>query len=816
MRNGRHHEPGGDSERDGRREPRLDPPLGRRPVRGEIHISSDDRTAAPPAHGGTVQRERVEPHFRAPLSADASVSTRKGARSGKGGSRDRAPSRPARRRRSVLGQLFSWCLVLGIWACIGFVGLVAFYARELPPIDQLSVPKRPPNIAILGEDGAVLANRGDTGGAAVRLANLPPYLPKAFVAIEDRRFYSHFGIDPMGIARALTRNVVGGGGMQGGSTLTQQLAKNLFLTQERTVSRKIQEAILAIWLEHKYTKDQILELYLNRVYFGSGAYGVEAAAQKYFGKSAHDVSLAEAAVLAGLMKAPTKLAPNRNPAGATDRAAQVLSAMMEEGMVSDAAGKAALANPAKAVKERDATAINYAADYVMDVLADTVGAIDQDIVVTTTINPAMEQAGDHALGDELNAKGTKYGVSQGALVALDPTGAIKALIGGRDYGDSQFNRAVAAKRQPGSAFKPFVYLTAIEKGLTPDTVREDGPINVKGWQPENYSRDYAGPVTLTKALSLSLNTVAVRLGLEVGAKAVVKTAHRLGITSELQPNASIALGTSEVSPLELATAYVPFSNGGQGVQPHIITRVKTTDGKLLYQRKATGYGRVIDPVDVSMMTTMMQQTVLTGTARKADLPGWQAAGKTGTSQDWRDAWFVGYTGALLADVWVGNDDGTPTRKASGGNLPVEIWSRFMRAALKGTTPIPIPGGVWSAPSSGTDPSVDPAAGPATGGPMASMPARDPATGHAADAAPTTLGQLISHALTAPPQTAARRAAGAPMPLGNLPGQSEASPARNNPPRHDPNALLPPAAIPSREANQQPGDDRNLLQRLFGG
>ena len=344
--------------------------------------------------------------------------------------------------------------------------------------------------------------------------------------------------------------------------------------------------------------------------------------------------------------------------------------------------------------EKGAGSVNYAADYVMDMLDDTVGAIDQDIVVTTTLDPHMQAAAEHALTDELDAKGEKFGVEQGALVALDPEGAVKALVGGRNYADSQFNRAVAAKRQPGSTFKPFVYLAALEKGLTPDTVREDAPITVKGWKPENYSRDYLGPVTLTKALSLSLNTVAVRLGLEVGPKTVARTAHRLGITSELDANASIALGTSEVTPLELVSAYAAFANGGIGVQPHVIARVRTAEGKLLYTRKNASFGRVIDPQYVAMMNAMMEETLLTGTAHKAELPGWQAAGKTGTSQDWRDAWFVGYTSALVAGVWLGNDDDSPTKKVSGGNLPVEIWSRFMRAALAGTPPADLPSGVW--------------------------------------------------------------------------------------------------------------------------
>ena len=348
--------------------------------------------------------------------------TRRGGRGGRGDGGGRS-----RRRRSFLGRFVYWGFVLCLWGGVAVAGLFAYYASQLPPIDQLAVPKRPPNIAILAADGSLIANRGDTGGAAVRLSELPSYLPNAFVAIEDRRFYQHFGIDPIGIARAVFRDVTGRGGMEGGSTITQQLAKNLFLTQERTLSRKIQEAILALWLERKYSKDQILELYLNRVYFGSGAFGVEAAAQKYFGKSARQVTLSEAAVLAGLMKSPTRLAPNRNLTAANERAAQVITAMAEQGHITEAMAKLALAAPAQVVHDKSAGSINYAADYVMDMLDDTVGAIDEDIVVTTTLDPRMQTAAERALTDELNAKGAKFGVEQGALVALDPDGAVKAM-----------------------------------------------------------------------------------------------------------------------------------------------------------------------------------------------------------------------------------------------------------------------------------------------------------------------------------------------------------------------------------------------------
>ena len=706
--------------------------------------------------------------------------------------RQKKPKAKGKRRRSVLGVLVYYGAVLGVWCVIGLGALIAWHAGQLPPIDQLAVPKRPPNIAILADDGALLANRGDTGGAAIHIKDLPPYLPQAFVAIEDRRFYSHAGIDPLGIGRAVLRNVMKRGGMEGGSTITQQLAKNLFLTQERTISRKIQEAILAVWLEHRYSKDQILELYLNRVYFGSGAYGVEAAARKYFGRPASETTLQEAAILAGLMKAPTKLAPNRNPNGAADRAALVILAMVREGFISDNMGKLALINPAQAATPRGAGSVNYAADYVMDVLNDTLGAIDDDIVVTTTLSSTLQGAGERALTEELDKKGARFGVSQGALVAIDMSGQIKALIGGRTYAESQFNRAVAARRQPGSAFKPFVYLSALEKGLTPGTLREDAPINLRGWKPENSTHEYQGPVTLTRALSMSLNTVAVRLAMEVSPKTVIATAHRLGVASDLRPDASIALGTSEVTPLELVNAYAPFANGGVGVQPHIIVKVRRANGKQLYQRKGSSFGRVIEPQHVGMMNAMLQETLLTGTARKAELPGWQAAGKTGTSQDYRDAWFVGYTSQLVAGVWLGNDDSSPTRRASGANLPVDIWSRFMREALRNTPPAPLPGGPWRDPGPlvQTPPPIPPADVPAA--PVSPLvPAPAPVTAPAPIARPAS-------APAPPPQQAQAQ----PQSPPRAPRREPASEASND--------LLPPASIP------RGGQSKTAIERLFGG
>jgi penicillin-binding protein 1A len=637
----------------------------------------------------------------------------------------RSPGR--RRKRSGRGRLLVkrvayWGLVLGLWALIAIGGVLALVAANLPPIQTLEIPKRPPGIEIVGLDGKTLATRGEMHGATVTLKELPAYLPRAFIAIEDRRFYSHFGLDPIGLARAVAANVLHRGVSQGGSTITQQLAKNLFLTQDRTLWRKLQEAVLALWLERKFSKDEILELYLNRVYFGAGAYGVDAAALRYFGKPARQVRIAEAAMLAGLVKSPSRLAPSRNPDGAERRAQTVLMAMTGLGFITETMAKTSLAQPAHAMRLTGTGSVNYVADWIMDVLDDLVGHVDQDLVVETSIDPTLQAAAEQALGEELAQKGQRLDVQQGAVVAMTPDGAVRALVGGRNYAESQFNRAVAAKRQPGSAFKPFVYLTALERGLTPDTMRDDKPITIKSWRPENYGHEYFGPVTLTQALAQSLNTVSVRLTLEFGPTAVAKTAYRLGIASKLEPNASLALGTSEVAPIELVAAYAPFANGGMAIMPHVVQRVRTRAGKSLYTRAPADFGRLIEPRYVAMMNQMMRETVRVGTAQKAQLPGWLAAGKTGTSQDFRDAWFVGYTAHLVTGVWLGNDDSSPTKKATGGGLPVEIWSRFMKVAHQGVAVAALPG-ISSGPLAAIFP---PTAGPVPAAPVRGRPSAPPA------------------------------------------------------------------------------------------
>jgi penicillin-binding protein 1A len=652
---------------------RKEPQFGLAASLAELRLGPQDRVA--PAED---KPKKPSPKRKAADSDEDAPRGRK-PRPGRSGGRRKSGAHA----RGGVYRLFYWGAVLGLWAVIAAVGVVVWVGAHLPAIQSLEIPKRPPTIQITGFNGAVLATRGEMAGTNVALKDLPPYLPKAFIAIEDRRFYSHYGIDPIGIARAAVANVLHRGVSQGGSTLTQQLAKNLFLTQERTLQRKLQEVELALWLERKHSKAEILELYLNRVYFGSGAYGVEAAAQRYFGKPARNVTIAEAAMLAGLVKSPSRLAPNRNPEGAEKRAQTVLTAMADAGFITEAQAKASIGQPSTNVKAAGAGTINYVADWIGEVLDDLIGQIDQNIVVETSIDPKLQGVAEAAIIDELAAKSVKFNVSQGALVAMTPDGAVRAMVGGRNYAESQYNRAVTAKRQPGSAFKPFIYLTAIEAGLTPETIRQDAPLDVKGWKPENYSHEYFGSVTLTQALAMSLNTVAVRLGLEFGPRNVVRTAHRLGISSKLDANASIALGTSEVSLTELVGAYAPFANGGQGVTPHVVTRIRTAEGKVLYVRPGDQLGQVIDPRHVAMMNTMMQETLLSGTARKAEIPGWMAAGKTGTSQDFRDAWFIGYTANLVTGVWLGNDDNSPTRKATGGGLPVEVWTRFMRSAHQG-------------------------------------------------------------------------------------------------------------------------------------
>ena len=650
--------------------------------------------------------QRIEPSFQTSggrddddLSVGAGDRVAGGGRKGRGGRPPKA-ERPRRgsaaRHRAPSGGIFGllrrlvyWCVVLGIWGAIGVGGLVLYYGARMPSATSWSIPDRPPNIKIIAVGGETIANRGLTGGEALSLENMSPYIPQAVIAIEDRRFYSHFGIDPLGLARAMLTNVTTGRMVQGGSTLTQQLAKNMFLSPERTLERKVQEVLLALWLEHKYSKDQILAMYLNRVFFGSNSYGVEAASRRYFNKSARDVNLGEAALLAGLLKAPSRLSPARDPEAAEARAQIVLGAMREEGYVTDTEIKTAMSQTPARTKSYWSGAQHYAADMVMAQLPGMIGDIKEDLVIDTTIDLDLEKKADETLSTLLEKEGGKLNASQAALVSIDGTGAIRALVGGRDYAESQFDRASKARRQPGSAFKPFVYAAALEAGRSPLSVRNDAPVKIGKWMPENYDQKYRGEVTLASALANSLKTIAAQLVMEVGPDEGIKLARRLGIESELQSNASIALGTSEVTLVELTAAYAPFMNGGYKATPHIIRRISTADGKVLYENTYDNPPRVLEPAIVSQMNGMMMRVITEGTGKNARIPGWQAAGKSGTTQSFRDALFVGYTSNLTTGVWFGNDDGKSMKKVTGGGLPAKAWSQFMTAAHAGLSPSPL-------------------------------------------------------------------------------------------------------------------------------
>jgi penicillin-binding protein 1A len=607
-----------------------------------------------------------------------------------------------RKRRGLFGgfaRLFYWCFVLALWGGIAAAGIVAWYGAQMPSATTWAIPDRSPNIKIISVDGKLLANRGMTGGEAVGLHEMSPYIPQAVMAIEDRRFYSHFGIDPIGLARAMFENITSGRFTQGGSTLTQQLAKNLFLKPDRTIERKVQEVLLALWLEHKHTKDQILEMYLNRVYFGSGSYGVEAASRRYFGKSARDVTLSEAALLAGLLKAPSRLSPARDPKAAEDRAQLVLAAMRDEGMIGEKELTVAMSAPATRAAAYWTGSEHYVADRIMEELPGLIGDVRADIIVDSTVDLTLQDIAEKSIRRLIDENGGKLNVSQGALVSIDNSGAVRAMVGGYDYANSQFDRASEARRQPGSAFKPFVFLAALEQGRTPASVRTDAPIRIGKWTPENYNGKYYGKVSLATALAKSLNSVAAQLAMEVGPEAVVEAAHRMGIESDLQANTSLALGTSEVTPLELTAAYVPFANGGYRPEVHFIRRVTTVSGEVLYENTGGSAPRVIRPEIVGMMNSMMTGTVETGTATKAGF-AWPAAGKTGTSQKSRDAWFVGYTANLTTGVWFGNDDDAPMKKVTGGALPAQAWHEFMVAAHEGVPVARLPGD-WSPPPKST-------------------------------------------------------------------------------------------------------------------
>jgi len=620
-------------------------------------------------------------------------------RTGRGGGKPPKSPRPPRKpkvprgkggggQRVWLRRLLIWGATLAIWIGIMLGGVVAYYAIDLPDIDKMTAQTRRPSVVFQAGDGEVFAAYGDLYGEPLELPEISPYIVQAVLATEDRRFYSHWGFDPIGLARAFYTNLRAGHAVQGGSTITQQLAKNLFLTPERNLKRKVQELLMALWLEKRFSKDQILGLYLNRVYLGSGTFGVDAAAKRYFEVSARKVDIYQAAVIAGLLKAPSRYSPINDPEASRKRTADVLQNMVNAGYIDQATAETVQVTGAALIR-RPPPGGRYFADWVMSNLDQFGEVAGKDIVVKTTLDLGLQRKVEADLKAMMAGPGAKANASQGAVVVMSPDGAVRALTGGKDYDDSQFNRATQGLRQPGSSFKPFVYLTAMEKGFTPDDEFDDAPIRLGNWSPGNYTGKYLGRITLRKALAESVNTVAVRLVEEVGPNQVIATARRLGITADLRNDATLALGTSEVSLLQMTTAYTSFANGGQGVSAYAVAQITDPAGHLLYQRSGGGFGQVISPVALARMQDMMGAVITQGSGKAAKLDR-AVAGKTGTTQDYRDAWFMGFTADYVAGVWMGNDDyRIEMKKVTGGGLPAQLWKQVMVAAHKGLPARPL-------------------------------------------------------------------------------------------------------------------------------
>ncbi|CAK0747055.1 penicillin-binding protein 1A [Azospirillaceae bacterium] len=578
-----------------------------------------------------------------------------------------------------------------IWISVAITGLLAYYCYDLPNIAQVNQSVRRPTVTILAADGSVFARFGDLQGATIDVRQLPPHLIYAVLSTEDRRFFDHFGIDLIGLSRAMFRNLTAGRTLQGGSTITQQLAKNLFLSGERTFRRKVQEALLALWLERAYTKAQILSAYMNRVYLGAGTYGFDAAAQTYFGKPATAVTLAESAILAGLLKAPSRYSPANNPDEAAQRAGVVLTLMVDAGVISaDEATEARRSLPA--TPRRPSGAGNngrYFTDWIADQVSGYLGYEHEDVVVQTTLTPRVQAAAEARVAELMNNLGIAARVSQVAVLTLTADGAIRAMIGGREYSESQFNRATQALRQPGSAFKPIVYLAALEAGLSPDTRVDDAPLQIGSWRPTNFDKDYRGSITLREALAYSANTAAVRVLERAGLERTRSLAQRLGIVSPLARDMTLALGASAITPLELVGAYAAIANGGAPVIPYAITEIRDRNGQMLYQRHASPPTMTVAPGLAGQLARMMTGVIEYGTGRTAKLDR-PAAAKTGTSQDYRDAWFVGFTAEYVTGVWLGNDDNAEMKRVTGGSLPAKLWRDIMLDIHTGLPPRQLP------------------------------------------------------------------------------------------------------------------------------
>jgi penicillin-binding protein 1A len=599
-----------------------------------------------------------------------------------------------------------WLMVepLSELATFGMGGLLLALALAVPAFRETSdedwLKKSELAVVFLDRYGNEIGSRGIKHSNAVALADFPDHLIKAVLATEDRRFYEHFGIDIAGTARALVSNARAGGVVQGGSSITQQLAKNLFLSNERTIERKVKEAFLALWLETRLTKNEIFKLYLDRAYMGGGAFGVDAAAQFYFGKSARDVNLAEAAMLAGLFKAPTKFAPHINLPAARARANVVLDNLVDAGFMTEGQVFGARRHPAVAIDRRDESAPGYYLDYAFDEMRKLVDTpafkniSDRAFVVRTGLDLGLQRTAEDTVENMIRQFGRDYHAKQAAVVVADLEGSIRAMVGGTDYNTSQFNRATDAYRQPGSSFKPYVYATALMNGFKPTSVIVDGPVCIGNWCPQNYGRSYSGSITLIQAITHSINVIPVKLSIALGGKEgpkagrakIVQTARRMGIKAPLPDTPSLPIGADEVTVLEHTVAYATFPNGGKAVKPHAILEVRSGAGDTVWRFDRDETKKPVQAIPsqvASDMAMMMNHVVEEGTAKRAMLDGIKAAGKTGTTNSYRDAWFVGYTGNFVCGVWYGNDDYSPLNRMTGGALPAQTWHEIMAYAHQG-------------------------------------------------------------------------------------------------------------------------------------
>jgi penicillin-binding protein 1A len=595
----------------------------------------------------------------------------------------RDPKANPLKRLAVVGGYAS----ASIFAVI--LGFFVYVTWGMPSTDDLWAARQSPSITILDRNGRVLLREGAQNAPPVELAALPAYVGQAIIAIEDKRFKNHIGVDVEGLTRAIWENVRARRVVQGGSTLTQQLAKNLFLTNERTFRRKAQEVAMALWLESRFTKDEILALYLSRVFFGAGAWGIEAASERYFDKPARELALGEAALLAGLLKAPSRMNPANEATAAKARQLVVLNEMMADGYITEAQRNLARDTPLNISRKNPSGNLGYFRDWIDPLLNQVIGDQRDDFIIETTLDLDAQRAGERALVAALDEQGKPMGVSQGALFSIDSTGGVRAMVGGRGYADSQFNRTTQARRQPGSAFKYYIYMAAMQEGISPNTYRNDAPVVIGDWAPGNYENEYFGSVPLTFAFAKSLNMVAIQLANEVGGKKVIEMARDLGVRTRLQDYRSLALGAQEMTLLEVTQSYAAMTNSGAPVQPHGVNRVRRASGNVIWSWRAPRNQPVVNERTIRAMNLLMSRVVQAGTGTRARIDGRDVAGKTGTGNDYRDAWFIGFTGGLTTGVWVGNDNFVATKKVTGGSIPARVWHDYMLVALRNEPKIPL-------------------------------------------------------------------------------------------------------------------------------